>query len=56
MAAALVAVTYGATIVVDNSVPRATWRTALAVAWGLGGSAAVVALAMTHVAGAGLVR
>ena len=54
LAAALVAVTYGATIVVDNTVPRATWRTALAVAWGLGGGAAIVALAMAaHVAGGG---
>jgi ech hydrogenase subunit B len=49
LAALLVGLTYVAVVVADNSLPRATWRMALAIAWGLGGVAAVVALA-----GAGL--
>jgi len=54
LAAALVGLTYGAVIVVDNTVPRATWRTALAVAWGVGGAAAVLALAMARLADEGV--
>jgi ech hydrogenase subunit B len=49
LAALLVGLTYVAVVVADNSLPRATWRMALAIAWGLGGLAAAVALA-----GAGL--
>lgn len=44
LAIALVGVTYGAVIVADNTLPRVTWRTALAVAWGVGGGAAILAL------------
>jgi hypothetical protein len=49
LAALLVGVTYVAVVVADNSLPRATWRMALAIAWGVGGFAAVLALS-----GAGL--
>lgn len=44
VAIGLVAVTYVVAIVVDNAMPRATWRAALAVGWGVGGTAAIVAL------------
>jgi ech hydrogenase subunit B len=54
VAAALIAITYGVVIVADNTVPRATWRTAIAVAWGIGGTAAIVALAMARLADGGL--
>jgi ech hydrogenase subunit B len=54
LAVALVALTYGAVIVADNALPRATWRSALLVAWGVGGSAAVVALIATQLAGGGV--
>jgi ech hydrogenase subunit B len=53
LAVVLVAATYGLVVVVDNSVPRATWRTALAVAWGLGGAAAIVALVTAGALGGG---
>lgn len=44
VAAILAAVTYAFVVVADNATPRATWRTALAIAWGIGGTAAVLAL------------
>ena len=53
LAVVLVAATYGLVVVVDNSLPRATWRTALAVAWGLGGAAAIVALVTAGILGGG---
>ncbi len=40
-------------LLVDNSVPRATWRGALGLAWGIGGSGAIVALLMVILAGGG---
>jgi ech hydrogenase subunit B len=51
----LVGLTYVAVVVADNSLPRATWRMALAVAWGLGGAAAVVALVTAGAVGGGVV-
>jgi ech hydrogenase subunit B len=45
VAALLVGLTYVAVVVADNSLPRATWRSTLAIAWGVGGLAAVVGLA-----------
>lgn len=57
LAAALVGTTYLAVVVGDNSLPRATWRMALAIAWGLGGGAAIVALSGAWLlAGAGVLR
>lgn len=44
LAVGLIAATYLVAIVVDNAMPRATWRAALAVGWGAGGAAAIVAL------------
>ena len=44
VAVGLIAATYLVAIVVDNAMPRATWRAALAVGWGAGGTAAIVAL------------
>jgi ech hydrogenase subunit B len=46
VAAGLVAASYVVAVVLDNTVPRATWRSAIGIAWGVGGTAAVVALAM----------
>lgn len=51
----LVGVTYAAVVIADNSLPRATWRMALAVAWGLGGIAAVIALVTAGAFGGGIV-
>jgi formate hydrogenlyase subunit 4 len=56
LALALVGLTYGTVIVVDNTLPRATWRGALGVAWGIGGVAAMVAVAMARLAEASVVR
>jgi ech hydrogenase subunit B len=52
LAAALVLATYLVVVLVDNTLPRATWRAALGVAWGLGGVAAAIALVTARVAGA----
>jgi hypothetical protein len=52
----LVGVTYGAVVIADNSLPRATWRMALAVAWGVGGSAAIIALVTAGALGGGILR
>jgi ech hydrogenase subunit B len=55
IAVALLGATYAAVVVADNAIPRATWRTALAVAWGVGGGAAILALATARLAvGGGL--
>ena len=50
IAAGLVALSYVVAVVLDNTVPRATWRAAIGIAWGVGGTAAVVALAMAGAA------
>ena len=44
LAAALVAALYAVVIVADNTLPRATWRAAIAIAWGVGGGGAAAAL------------
>ena len=44
LAAGLVLATYLVAVIVDNTVPRGTWQAALALGWGVGGTAAVVAL------------
>jgi ech hydrogenase subunit B len=54
LAAGIVAATYAAVVMVDNAVPRVTWRTALIAAWGIGGGGALVALATALVAAGGL--
>jgi formate hydrogenlyase subunit 4 len=51
----LVGVTYAAVVIADNSLPRATWRMALAVAWGLGGIAAIIALVTAGALSGGIV-
>lgn len=53
LAVGLAAATYLVVVIVDNTLPRATWRAALTVAWGLGGTAAVAALLMAHLTGMG---
>ncbi len=53
LAVGLIAATYAMTIVVDNTLPRATWRAALAVGWGLGGAAVIVALVLSQLLRAG---
>ncbi|HEY7451687.1 MAG TPA: NADH-quinone oxidoreductase subunit H [Candidatus Limnocylindria bacterium] len=50
----LVGGAWAAILLVDNAVPRATWREALALAWGIGGFGAVVALVTVVVAAGGL--
>ena len=52
---ALVGLAWAAVLIVDNAVPRATWRVALAAAWAIGGSAAAVGLwmAVARVGGVG---
>lgn len=45
VAAGLVAATYLAAILADNTLPRGTWRAVLALGWGIGGTGAIVALA-----------
>jgi formate hydrogenlyase subunit 4 len=49
----LVAATYTVAIVADNTLPRATWRSALWIGWGIGGTAAVIALVTGRLLGAG---
>lgn len=53
LAVGLIAATYLVAIVVDNAMPRATWRAALAVGWGAGGTAAIVALIVSRLVAAG---
>jgi ech hydrogenase subunit B len=50
----LVGGAWAAILLVDNALPRATWREALALAWGIGGFGAVVALVTVVVAAGGL--
>lgn len=45
----LVAGAWAAALVIDNAVPRATWRVALAVGWGIGGVGAAIAMLMVAV-------
>ena len=49
----LVAAAWAVVLLIDNSVPRATWRGALGMAWGLGGFGAVAALLTIALSGAG---
>jgi hypothetical protein len=42
----LVGAAWAVVLLIDNAVPRATWRTALGLAWGIGGIGALVALLM----------
>jgi ech hydrogenase subunit B len=51
----LVGLAYAAVLIVDNAVPRATWRVALATAWGIGGLAAFVAMLTAALDGGGIV-
>jgi ech hydrogenase subunit B len=53
LALGLVVATYVLVVLVDNTLPRATWRAALTVAWGVGGTAAAIALVTAHLAGGG---
>ncbi len=53
VAVALVVVTYAVVVVADNALPRATWRTMLAAAWGVGGTAGIIALATARLAAGG---
>ncbi len=54
LALLILGLTYLAVILADNTLPRATWRGALAIAWGIGGTAAVVALVAGPLLGGGL--
>lgn len=49
----LVAVTYAVAIVADNTLPRATWRAAIWIGWGMGGTGAVIALVTARLLGSG---
>jgi formate hydrogenlyase subunit 4 len=44
IAATLVVAAYLIAVLADNAIPRATWQAALALGWGLGGTAVVIAL------------
>jgi ech hydrogenase subunit B len=44
VAIALVVAAYLIAVLADNAIPRATWQAALALGWGLGGTAVVLAL------------
>jgi hypothetical protein len=52
-ALAVLVITYAAVVVADNALPRARWRVALATAWGVGGTAAVIALVTAQLAAGG---
>jgi ech hydrogenase subunit B len=54
LAGALVLLTYLVAVIVDNAVPRGTWQVALALGWGLGGTAAVIALVGSQLVNGGL--
>lgn len=45
----LVAGAWAVALLIDNAVPRATWRVALAVGWGIGGVGVAIALLMVTV-------
>jgi ech hydrogenase subunit B len=47
----LAVLSYATVLVLDNSVPRATWRVALATAWGIGGIAAIIAVVTAALGG-----
>lgn len=47
---ALAAATWAAVVVADNALPRARWRGVLAIAWGAGGGAGLLALASAAIA------
>jgi hypothetical protein len=47
----LLAGAWAVILVVDNAVPRATWRGALGLAWGIGGVGALAALLMVALTG-----
>ena len=49
----LVVATYAVTLVVDNTLPRATWRAALWIGWGVGATAVVIALITGQLLGPG---
>jgi formate hydrogenlyase subunit 4 len=49
----LVGGAWAVVLLVDNAVPRATWRGALGLAWGIGGTGALVALVMVVLIGGG---
>jgi ech hydrogenase subunit B len=51
----LVGLSWAAVILIDNAVPRATWKVALGAAWALGGTGAGIALLVTALHGGGLV-
>ncbi len=44
IAALLVVATWAIVLAADNALPRATWRSALVAAWGIGGAAVLLAL------------
>jgi ech hydrogenase subunit B len=50
----LAGLAWAAALLLDNALPRATWRSALGMAWGIGGASAAVALLMASVGGGGL--
>ena len=54
LGALLLAGAWAVVLLVDNAVPRATWRGALGLAWGIGGFGAIAALVMVALAGGGL--
>jgi ech hydrogenase subunit B len=54
LAGALVLLTYSVAVIVDNAIPRGTWQSALALGWGLGGTAAVIALVGSQLVNGGL--
>jgi ech hydrogenase subunit B len=47
----LAALAYAVVLVIDNSVPRATWRVALVTAWCVGGIAAIIAVVTAAIGG-----
>jgi formate hydrogenlyase subunit 4 len=53
LGALLVGGAWAVVTLVDNAVPRATWRGALGLAWGIGGAGAIVALLMIAAIGVG---
>jgi formate hydrogenlyase subunit 4 len=53
LALGLVLATYLVAVIIDNAVPRGTWQAALALGWGLGGAAVVIALVTSRLLGGG---
>lgn len=54
LAMLLTGLAWSAVLLVDNAVPRATWRVALGAAWAIGGVGAAIALLMAVLGGGGL--